>query len=214
MKFINIHTHHLDNKEDTISILNRFPDEVEYEGFFSVGIHPWYVDENSWKSQLVALKTKAAQTNCLAIGECGLDKLTQTKMESQIRVFEEQIKVSEAVGKPLIIHCVKAHQEVYNFHKTLKPKQVWVLHGFTKNEQVAGQLTSVGIKLSFGKSLLRNLKVQRTFAALKMEDFFLETDDADISIEEVYLKAAQVREVSLNQLEEQLQYNFNKVFKL
>lgn len=49
---------------------------------------------------------------CLAIGEAGLDKLASADILLQKEVLIRQILLSESVGKPLVIHCVKAFNEL------------------------------------------------------------------------------------------------------
>jgi TatD DNase family protein len=79
------------------------------------------------------IEEKLKDENCFALGECGLDKITASDFELQKVVFKKQIQLSEKHQKPLIIHCVKAHQELIEIKKELKPKQVWIFHGFNTN---------------------------------------------------------------------------------
>lgn len=213
MRFIDFHTHSVSPHQEVLSVLNCAPSEdVKALEAFSVGIHPWYISTN-WEEELSLLEEKAQLPNCYAIGECGLDKLTDTSLEIQEAVFRKQIAISEKIEKPVIIHCVKAFQEVYQLKKELQPKQTWVLHGFVKNEQLAQQLLSVGCKLSFGKALLENLKLQRMFANLKVTDVVLETDDAEVAIEEMYKQAAELKKQSIESLAQEIWSNCKEVFK-
>lgn len=52
-----------------------------------------------------------------AIGECGLDKYSQVDFDIQKQYFIKQIELSELTHKPLIIHCVKAYNELLNLKK-------------------------------------------------------------------------------------------------
>lgn len=212
MRWIDVHTHNAEPETGVTKIRNCFPEQADGGSFFSVGIHPWYIND-SWRTPWELLEKRAVQKNCLAIGECGLDKVTGTDFQLQTEVFKAQIHLSERIQKPLIIHCVKAFQEIYNLHKELKPKQAWVMHGFSKSLPLAEQMASCGIKLSFGSALLANLNVQRTFAALALEQVFLETDNAAISVNTVYEKAALLKGLTDEELQKQLQHNFNTIFK-
>ena len=54
------------------------------------------------------LSTAFLLSSVLAIGEAGLDRLGPADILLQKEVFVRQILLSESVGKPLVIHCVKA----------------------------------------------------------------------------------------------------------
>ena len=85
----------------------------------------------------------------IAIGEAGFDKLRGPSPELQRKVFEEQVAISEELKKPVVIHCVRAWDELLAVHKKLKPKMPWLIHGFRGNTELAAQLLSKGMYLSF-----------------------------------------------------------------
>ncbi|GLB49063.1 TatD family hydrolase [Neptunitalea lumnitzerae] len=215
MKFVDIHTHSTETSKEQLTIINKFPEEEPGEGYFSVGWHPWYIEADKEAVMLQKLETLAMHPNCLAIGECGLDKVTDTNFALQMSMFKKQVAISEKLQKPIVIHCVKAYQEIYQLKKELNPSQVWVIHGYHKNEQLASQLLSVGFQLSFGAALCENSTVQRTFANLPEKTFFLETDDqSEVSIEKVYEEAAYRRNRSVTELQSEIFKNFKEVFKV
>lgn len=214
MKLIDIHTHKPSASPEVFSVLNLFPeDEIQQEAF-SIGVHPWYISEISFEEQLCLVKQKAGLASCKAIGECGLDKVTNTPYQLQESIFKTQVSIAEELEKPMLIHCVKSFQEIYKLRVVLQPKQTWVIHGFVKGKQLADQLISVGIKLSFGSALLTNVKLQEVFKGCNSAAFFLETDDAACTIQEVYLKAADLRGVSVEALKNQIDKNYNSLFTL
>lgn len=118
-------------------------------GWYSAGIHPWEAD--SADVFMPWLETVAALPNVLAIGECGLDKLKGPSLDVQLPVFESQIKLSERVGKPLIIHNVKAVDELIALRRKYKPVQQWIIHGYRGAPQMTGQLLRHGFGLSYGR---------------------------------------------------------------
>ena len=148
--------------------------------------------------------------NCKAIGECGLDKNINTDFSLQKQIFKAHITLSENIKKPLIIHCVKSFSEVIAIKKEMQPQQLWVLHGFRKNITIANELIKNNIKLSFGKALLEDEKLQNILATLSIENFFLETDDADICIQKIYQKASEIKGISVEDLNLLLSQNFSK----
>ena len=67
---------------------------------------------------LFGLSEKLNATGCIALGEIGLDKLKGPSMEVQLAVFKEQIALSEKLELPVIIHCVRAWNELVLVKKT------------------------------------------------------------------------------------------------
>jgi TatD DNase family protein len=55
-------------------------------------------------------------------------------------------------------------------------------------------------------------KAFKSFLKLPLENIFLETDDADISIDEVYEKAARLKNIALEQLQVQIELNYESCF--
>lgn len=212
MKFINVHTHHKSNDNSTISILNCEPNSIDFNIPFSTGIHPWNINEEEINSEIHFIEQQLPLKNCFAIGECGLDKLCKTDYELQLMIFKKQIHLSEKHQKPLIIHCVKAFEEIFYLKKTLKPQQPWIIHGFNKNSQVALSLIKNGCFLSFGKALITDTKLQEVFFNIPLEAAFLETDAAEITIEAIYKKAAVIKGIETEKLQEKIHQNFNTIF--
>ena len=73
----------------------------------SCGIHPWYIREEEAVEQLAWFRELALNEQVIMIGEAGLDKQISIPFDLQVKVFEEQIRVSEELKKPLIIHCLR-----------------------------------------------------------------------------------------------------------
>lgn len=213
MKYLNLHTHHFSKREDILEIVNQYPDEFdENVPFYSVGIHPWRIDLKKTESQLEFIEQKIQQDNCLAVGECGLDKRIETPTEIQIPVFEKQLLLAEKHQKAIIIHCVAAFQEVIEIKKRLKISVPMIIHGFSKNIQVAQSLLDNGFYLSFGKYLLRNPELESVFSQIPNDRFFLETDTIEEGIEQVYEIAANYKGINLPELQHLVQTNFNFAF--
>ena len=152
------------------------------------------------------------EKNCLALGECGLDKRIETPLDLQQTVFEKQLILAEKHQKPVVIHCVAAFQEVIEIKKRLKITVPMLIHGFSKNEQVAKQLIEAGFYISFGKYLLLNPELESVFKNIPNDRFFLETDTIEEGIREVYTLAAKYKELELNELQKIINRNFKKVF--
>ena len=213
MSYINLHTHRFTNKHDILEIVNQYPREFDAAiPHYSIGIHPWYLDANFLDEDLSIIESKLPLENCLAIGECGLDKRIAIPLSLQTEVFEKQLLLAQQYAKPVILHCVAAFQELIAIKNQLKITVPMIVHGFSKNEIIAKQLVDAGFYLSFGKYLLRNPELEPVFKTIPNERFFLETDTIEEGIREVYAIAAKFKNLEKEVLQQQIQKNYTKVF--
>lgn len=215
MDYFNFHTHQYTNQSNILELVNQYPKDFDAAiPFYSIGIHPWYIDENRIDEDLKITEEKLKQENCLAIGECGLDKRIEVPFNLQISVFEKQLALAEKYKKPVVIHCVAAFQEITEIKKKMKISVPMIIHGFAKNKQLAEQLIKDGFYLSFGKYLLKNPDLKSVFADVPNERFFLETDTIEESINEVYDIAAKYKNLNIKALKEIILSNYTSVFKV
>lgn len=180
-------------------------------GLYSVGIHPWGISILHWEEQLKLLKEASLRQNVLAIGECGLDTICSTAFSLQEQVFLAQVHWANAIEKPLIIHCVRAWEEVLHLLQTTKNKVPVIFHGFSKNRILADKIIARGYYLSFVKSLLHS-SGKETLAFLPVDKIFLETDDASLSIQTIYGLAEQALSIDHNSLVLQMKKNAIAIF--
>ncbi len=212
MKFINLHTHQYTNQEHILEIVNQYPNEFDATiPNFSVGIHPWKINFENLANDLQIIEEKLQHDNCMALGECGLDKRIETSLEIQTQVFEKQLFLAQKYNKPVILHCVAAFQEIIAIKKRMNVEVPMIIHGFSKNLQTAKQLLENGFYISFGKYLLQNPDLEIVFKEIPNDRFFLETDSSSYAIEEVYALVAKYKNVEVSELKAQIQNNFNKI---
>jgi TatD DNase family protein len=215
MKLFNLHTHKYTNQEHILELVNQYPWVLDEKiPFYSIGIHPWYINEDRLNVDLQIIEQKLTLNNCLALGECGLDKRIEIPFEIQKKVFKAQIFLAEKCQKPLVLHCVAAFQEIIQIKKELKVKVPMIIHGFSKNEPTAKQLLDNGFYLSFGKYLLQNPELKTVFQSVPNDRFFLETDTVEESLEEVYALAAKYKNCEMEDIKQFVANNFEKVFEI
>ena len=189
---LDIHTHKAEPVSAGKAIINRkLATDALCEGYFySAGIHPWDLTEFDTERRLECLREQLAEKQLVAVGEAGLDKLAAAPMQLQVAVFKEQVELSEKYELPLIIHCVKAMDELLALRKERAPKQPWIWHGFRGKPEQAKQLLQKGF-----------------FSRL-----FLETDDSPVDIEDVLRDAAKVRGVEVETLQAIVRKNIQDIF--
>lgn len=210
MKWFDFHTHRLPAPGE-FAIYNAALDEdVALLGCrCSVGVHPWFIDGSDVVQEIARVRERSGEPTVVAIGECGLDKLCVTDFEVQKRVFESMIEISEAARKPLLIHCVKAFDELNSIRKKIKPLQPWVIHGFRGNEFQGRQLLAKGFYFSIGEKFNAE-----TIKVLPLNSFFVETDESMLSIESVYCSIAEIKQISMKELGAQIELNVKNILKI
>jgi TatD DNase family protein len=214
MNFFNFHTHKFTNEADVLELVNQYPQEFDAAiPFYSIGIHPWYIVGDRVEADLGIIESKLQEKNCLAAGECGLDKRIAIPLELQQTVFEKQLLLAQKYNKPVVIHCVAAFQEVIDTKKRLNISVPMIIHGFSKKEQLAKQLLDNGFYISFGKYLLRNPELESVFASIPNNRFFLETDTVEETISDVYTLAAKYKNTTVTEIQKEIKNNLGDVFK-
>lgn len=207
MKLFDFHHH----KNHSSGIYNLGLFENIPQNKFSVGIHPKDVSEH-FDERFLWLKRVSEDENCIAIGECGLDGLIEVDEELQEECFEKQILWANEIKKPVIIHCVRRFSQLLRFKKFAEVPMI--VHGFNKKRNIADDLQNAGFYLSFGKAVLQNVYLQQILADFPISRMFLETDDADFEIEELYQKTSELKSISIENLENQIQENLRKITNL
>lgn len=205
MDFFDFHHHKKNIKNGIYNLdLEGIPADFPY----SIGIHPKDIDVNTIDNQFNWLLSTINE-NCFAIGECGLDSFVEIDQKTQEKVFLRQIKISNDVKKPIIIHCVRKFYEVISLKK--HAEQPMIIHGFNKKQSIAEDLLKNNFYLSFGKAVLYNLSLQNTLKITPLDKIFLETDNDDFNIEELYQKISEIKGISLEKLNEQIRENLETI---
>jgi len=212
--YIDLHTHHVRSTPDTVEVLSCYLSEVDTlpshdSLYYSVGLHPWRAEELREES-LPLLREALQLPHVIALGEAGLDKATKhTTLAEQLPILRAQILLSEELELPLILHLVRAQDELLRLRRELQPKQPWIIHGFRGGLDQARQLLRAGLYLSFGEHF-RPESLREAYAAGQA---FLETDDAlELSIQAVYQAASEALALDESTLRELLYTSAKHLF--
>lgn len=214
MTFIDIHTHKTASEPGSVAIRNILSDfdDLPRGGCYSVGLHPWYLKAGEADQLPEGLIHAAKAPHVLAIGECGLDTRCDTPMDLQRRAFIRQIELAGSVDKPLIIHCVRAFEEILAILRRSRVSVPVIFHGFCRSEKLAQQIIGEGHLLSFGRHLHTN-RVGEVFRKLPGDRVFLETDDAVIPISDIYAMAAEILGKDIGTLADDIEQRFKQMFR-
>jgi TatD DNase family protein len=216
--YIDIHNHGANPVPGIFSIETLMAhEEREPENIrgltFSFGIHPWYLDEKNHNQLITRVIKTAGNPDIAAIGEAGFDRIKGPSPELQKKTFEEQVLIAGEHGKPVVIHCVRAWEELLQEHKRLKPKMPWLVHGFRGKPDLALQLISKDMYISFWFDFVMRPEAAELLKKLPKDKIFLETDGAEIDIKNIYNKVSVDLDLSVDELKTILHKNFNVLFR-
>lgn len=207
---INFHSHHrpLDRDSKTIFNVHR-PENFLRNMCCSIGLHPWYLQRDTLEMDYLWMNELSVKPEVMAIGECGLDKLCKVSWELQLEAFHWQINLAKAVQKPIIIHCVRAQQDILKIIKEVDV--IFVFHGFNRSLAMANDILNAGGGISVNVKFLKTKQGQDTMKKINQNSVFLETDDDSISIHEAYLCLANIWQKKLSQVEDIIEQNTSRI---
>ena len=188
-KYIDIHTHN--PREDVLSPT-------------MAGIHPWQAEIGYELPDL---------TECDIIGETGLDYACEVDRYRQKELFLRHLAKAQQLGKPVVLHVVRALNDTLSILSEFKDLKGVVFHGFIGSKEQAAECIKRGYYLSFGERSLRSPKTREVIAKMPQNLLFCETDDnTDIAIEEIYRSVAEIRGTTPEELLRTIEDNYKNLF--
>ncbi|MBR4994519.1 MAG: TatD family hydrolase [Alistipes sp.] len=188
-RYIDIHTHH-----PTLS-------HIEPQG---VGVHPW-------DAELAGEADIEKYASATLIGEIGLDFACDIDRTKQEAIFRRELELAQHLKKPVVLHCVRAFEPTMNILKEYDLKAV-IFHGFIGSKQQATAAINRGYYLSFGASSFKSPKTIEALKNTPLDRVFIESDDSQQKIEDIYAKIAQLRGVEIESLQQAILENYDKIF--
>lgn len=192
------------------------------------GLHPYWVSTHQ-PEHLDALEHIIVQQPCLAVGECGLDyRPQQADKKSQQYFFEAQLDIAENAGLPVVIHAVRATEDVILLLKK-HPELKGMIHSYSGSTEQAQQLVDMGFYISLGGAITYEnaKKARNTVKSIPLTSLLIETDAPDQTDqshqgrrnEPAYLltvlqAVAQLRQEDEQRIAQQTRANTQDLFKL
>jgi TatD DNase family protein len=194
--------------------------------FASAGVHPDHAGPEPSEQQLRAAGSEA---RVVAIGETGLDYYRATgDLEPQRERFRRHIRVARDLGKPLIIHCRQAAEDLLRIMEEEGAAEAGgVMHCFTESWDVAARAMAMNFFISFsGIVTFRNAGALREVAQrVPLERMLVETDSPYLApvphrgktnepafVRHVAESIAELRGIALPELAAATTANFNRLF--
>ncbi|GGI72908.1 TatD family hydrolase [Shewanella gelidii] len=147
---------------------------------FAIGIHPWFCSEGP--EQMLALKNELEclqhHPRLVAIGECGLDAYRKDTWHLQHENLRFQLLIAQKMKLPVILHVVKAHDQILTLLKEFELDRGGVIHAFNGSYELGMQYVRLGFKLGIGSAVIneRSKKLRRAVSLLPIESMVAETD--------------------------------------
>jgi TatD DNase family protein len=117
----------------------------------AIGVHPQIVpelDEDERAGDL-AERIAAGATDAVAIGECGLDGATGER-ERQEALFRAHVRAARALGKPLVVHVLRAHDVAPRILREERAADVGgVMHSYSGGADLVRVYAALGMAFSF-----------------------------------------------------------------
>ena len=185
-----IHTHNAQTNAQTIK---------------TEGIHPWQALDGN----ISAVESVIAEID--AIGEIGLDFACDVSREAQTRIFKAQLALAEQHEKVVVLHCVRAFEEVMKILSEYHLKTV-IFHGFIGSKEQAQRAVKQEYHLSFGERTFRSPKTIEAMCSTPLSSLFVESDESVTPIEDIYEKIAELRGIPTTELIAATTANFQRIF--
>lgn len=147
-----------------------------------------------------------------AVGEIGLDKVCAVDFGRQKTVFNAQLDLAERFAKPVVLHCVRAFEEVMRCLEGRTLPAV-IFHGFIGSKEQAERALQRGYYLSFGVRTARSPKSVEALRHTPLERLFVESDEEMTPIETIYEEVATLRGVSVEELRSVTLANYTRIFR-
>ncbi len=217
-KFIDIHSHQGREASKDVIIYSYNPginSGPSKDHLFSIGIHPWSINDTDIEEHWNTLKENIQSNNLVFIGEAGIDLTINVPLETQEEILWRHIRLSEEYKRPLILHVVKSQQEILNLRKESKAEQAWILHDYNGNKQMIEQcLKHNGLYFSIGARFFNSpkSKIAKDLMSIPLDRLFFETDDqTTFSIERIYTEYSRVSNIKIEELKDIIESNFRRL---
>jgi len=213
---------------ESINLAQRF-DNI----YAAVGIHPHFADK--YEESADEIKLLARERKAVAIGEIGLDYFRNLSSHTnQIAAFKSQLDLALQVEKPIILHCRDAYTEMLSILEEhyiphLNGRLPGVIHSFAAGPSYVQKFLKLGFYIGINNLVTypKSVFLQESVKIIPLDRMVLETDcpylppqqlkgerSEPIHVSEVARKVAELKDVSVKQVEDATTQNAKAVFSM
>lgn len=173
------------------------------------GIHPWRLNPDTWKEEMLLLESFLNRFPRAGVGETGLDKCRRgiPDLSLQKEVLQRHLDLAARLDRPTALHCCRAWGTLAGMLGEY-PRLKAVLHGWTGALNPDGQLPSNGWLLSVGP---RETKRPGLLSSIPLHRLALESDEHPEALPELYRSAAQTLSMKEEDLAALVSHNMEKI---
>lgn len=216
----------------------------QYDNCYAiVGLHPVHTDESYHDEKEIGVggqeftsrgevfdyeyyKELVAHSKVVGIGECGLDyyRLEGDTKAIQKKAFEDQIRLSLEVGKPLMLHVREAYNDALGILKSF-PNARGDAHFFAGDIEAAKKFLDIGFTLSFTGAITYGTNYKEVIEFAPLDRILSETDCPYVApvpyrgkrnepayVVEVVKKIAEIKGIPFEEVASALRENSKRLF--
>lgn len=154
-----------------------------------LGLHPYFMDEHR-EGDLAALEAALDEhpdvvaPRVVGIGECGIDARFAETLDDQWALFDVQLRLAKSRELPVVIHCVRANDQVAKRLRQLALPAGGLIHAFAGSPEQASKFLDLGFVVGLGGAVTfdRAKRLQRAVESLPDDGYVLETDSPDMPL--------------------------------
>lgn len=196
------------------------------------GLHPWYIKERTPNWFDTMRRFLDGHSNA-TVGEIGLDRwIENPDVADQEKVFLQQLALAAERNIAASVHCLKAWghlEECLKNHP--RPNRGFLIHAYGGPPEMISNFEKLGAYFSFSGYIAheRKTKHRESFCKVRLQRLLLETDAPDMApppelslvegeinhpqnIERFYPYAAQLRQMSVEDLASAVEANYQRLF--
>ncbi|KAA5968834.1 TatD family hydrolase [Pantoea sp. M_9] len=155
--------------------------------YAALGLHPINIARHQDDHlDLLAQHLAEADSNCVAIGEIGLDLyMNDPDFDRQTRLLNAQFTLAKRFDLPVILHSRRTHDQLAMLLRRHNLPRRGVVHGFAGSQQQAERFIQLGYAIGVGGTITyeRASKTRHTIASLPLASLLLETDAPDMPLQ-------------------------------
>ena len=157
------------SNENTLALAREFPDVV----LPAVGYHPWKIRTEEVEKTLSFIDMNLS--DCIALGEVGLDYKVKVKKPLQKAVFSRLLRLAKTHEKPVLVHSRFSYERTHQMVVDAEIEKA-VFHWFSGPIEILDRIFSDGYYVSATPALAYSKHHQSCMNHAPIERILIETD--------------------------------------
>jgi len=212
--------------QNDLKLADVYPDLI----YPALGIHPWnvnYLKPNELQETVDFILQQGQKRRLMAIGEIGLDYKYETIWAQQMLVFDKMLWLAEQLDLPVIIHSRGTTDKIVDMLQSYNVKRV-LLHWFSHSVETLSKAIDLDYFITEGPPIVYSSGIREIVKQAPITSILSETDGPVLYrkkpfsgqltkpsyIQEVLHAVAEVKNMSYDEVAEQIAKNFEIFFNI